>query len=348
MSYLHPMRVICTLLLLCSPAFGQANPPVTLPNIGPAPLVASDGKQAAPGRIPGDTSKEAQKRWQKLVQGSRVEDVQTTPIRSFSMGFDLRLRTIGVEHSPSKDARAIFDYLDEKSGYVRGTYLDSGRGMLRGPEGDWSLDSKTGPVKLDGREDQVSRDELDRLLAISRNFVSLARPEGVRLVELRELNPEPIGASLRTPLDRRTLEFGDGRFLRLPKNSMVQDALQLTWIEVASPDFRLYVPSGEISAGGIEPVYRALLGLASDGHVQLAQFTRDDKGPALATALFVHIKELTEVNGYRFPRVIEVHSALRERMPWQFEENPSFELHGLRSHTRLNSMLQAKHFLPGA
>lgn len=340
------MRVLCALLLLCPSALSQDNPPVSVPNIGPAPLMASDGKQAAPGRIPDGTSEEARKRWQKLVQGSNVAGVQTTPIRSFSMGFDLRLRTIGVQNSPSKEVRATFDYLDEKSGYVRGTYHDSGRSMLRGPKGDWSLDNKTGAVKLDGREDQVSRDELDRLLAISRNFVSLARPEGVRLVELRELDPRPIDASLRTPLDRRTLEFGDGRFLRLPQNSMVQSALSLTWIEVASPDFRLYVPAGQLGAGGSEPVYRALLGLASDGHVQFAQFTRDDAGPALATALFVHIKQLAEVGGYRFPRVIEVHSVLRERMPWQFEEKPSFELWGLKSHTWLNPMLQAKDFLP--
>ncbi|MGK0217002.1 MAG: hypothetical protein ACI9HE_000476 [Planctomycetota bacterium] len=345
MSYLHPMRVLCALLLLCPSALSQDNPPVSLPSMGPPPLMAADGKLAAPGRIPEGVSQEARARWAKLVQGSYVSGVQTQPIRSFSMGFDLRIRTVGVDNSPSKDVRATFDYLDEKSGYVRGTYHDSGRAMLRGPKGDWSED-KTGSLKIDGREDQASRDELDRLLAISRNFVSLARPEGVRLVDMRELNPKAIDASLRTPLDRRTLEFGGGRFLRLPENAMVQAALALTWIEVASPDFRLYVPPGELTAAGTEPVYRAILGLAADGHVQFAQFTRDDNGPSLASALFVHIKQLTEVGGYRFPRVIEVHSVVSDRLPWQFEENPSFELYGLESHTQLNPTLQAKDFLP--
>ena len=262
------------------------------------------------------------------------------------MGFDLRLRTVGVEGTPTKDVRAIFDYLDEAQGYVRGTYLDSGRSMLRGPQGDWSVDPKTGALKLDGREDQVSRDELDRLLAISRNFVSLARPEGVRLVDLRELNPKPIDAALRTPLDRRTLEFGQGRFLRLPQNAMVQQALSLQWIEVASPDFRLYVPQDTLSADGTEPVYRAILGIAGDGHVRFAQFSRDDGGPTLATALFVHIKQLTQVGGYRFPREIEVHSVVRKGLPWRFEQEPSFELYGLKSHTQLNTGLSPSDFLP--
>ena len=124
--------------LLASQDSPQQDRPVP-PVLKAPPILASDGEPAVPGRIPSDVTPKALERWKELLQSTRVQGSAPRPIQSFSMGFDIRVRKQGEAGYPTKEERATFDYQDEGGGYVRGTFAQSGRVMLRGPKGDLSL-----------------------------------------------------------------------------------------------------------------------------------------------------------------------------------------------------------------
>lgn len=345
-----PSRWLLPLIAACAaPVLAQDTPQVPkiqVPKIGPAPLKASDGKEATPGRVPSDAGPAATALWNEMLKATKASET-TQPIRSFSMGFDVRMRDIGEANFPTKDIKAIFDYLDLGKGYVRGTYSQSGRMMMRGPNGDWSVTEKGGPVALRGREDATSRAELDRLIAICRNFVALTRPSEIRLVELRALKLAKANPDVTEPLDARTLEFDRGRFLRMPNDKLDAPARKLRWLEVASPDFRLYVPPTEATSSGTEPVYRALLGLNERGQVRFAQFSQDKDGTLLpSTALFVNTIQHTEIDDYVLPLELEVHTVQHDSGVWRFEEKPSVMLYAMRHLSEINPVFPKGHFVP--
>jgi hypothetical protein len=95
----------------------------------------------------------------------------------------------------------------------------SGRTLLRGPEGSFLIDG-TEVVNLRGREGKDDRRRLEEWISIARNFLALAQPERVRLVELRELLHDEVVPFLIPSLATR--------------------ASELDWLEVRSPDFHLY------------------------------------------------------------------------------------------------------------
>ncbi|MGB0332543.1 MAG: hypothetical protein ACPGPE_12090, partial [Planctomycetota bacterium] len=108
----------------------QEGPPTLPPGLdkarrAEAPAMASDGKPAAPGRVPSDTPEGAQALWSQLAGSLSVDD--GTPAadapRAFELEFDVRSR----QASGTRNFSARFHYLDEGPGLVRGVVLDEQR-----------------------------------------------------------------------------------------------------------------------------------------------------------------------------------------------------------------------------
>ncbi|MDF1837605.1 MAG: hypothetical protein P1V35_07050 [Planctomycetota bacterium] len=327
--------------------------PQGLPTTAPGPQahkwLAVDGKEATPGRIPANTSKGALKLWNEVLSASRIQKAEgvTPPVKSFDLTFDVRIRT--APGTPSKEETVRFRFLDQSKGYLSAEFTTSKRRTDRGPSGDYLRDDKEW-VSLQGREDQESRRELDRWVAIARNFVALTQPAAVRVMELKELTvlPDPTTDS-DTPKAMR-LEFGEGRFLALPNTATYRACTDLRWLEVTSPDFRLF-DSGDAGPGRAPIAYRALLGLDKVGRIRLAQFHEDNGGAVrLQGALFVDVRSWKELeNGYVLPRDIDTYRSDSTGGHTSFEVQPAMALWLITRAARINPKrppLQAKDFGP--
>ncbi|MFT5200171.1 MAG: hypothetical protein ACI87O_002846 [Planctomycetota bacterium] len=349
--------MLATLLILVLAPFSAAASqtgapapelPQGLPTTAPGPQaekwVASDGKEATPGRIPGGTSETAILLWGEVLAASRIKKAEgpTPPVTSFDLTFDVRLRT--QPNAPSNDEKVNFLFMDQGRGYLSAEFQNSHRRTIRGDQGDHLFDGKEW-VSLQGREDQESRRELNRWVAIARNFVALTQPAAVRLIELKELTPleqalvtEPASDEIRketAPLLR--VKFGDGRFLSLPNAKLQNVAKGLRWLEVTSPDFRLF-DSGDRLPGTPASAYRAMLGLDKDGRVRLAQFHENHGGAVrLQGALFVEIKSWKELpNGYVLPKEINTFRSDATRGDTTFEALPAMGLWLFTRYARIN------------
>ena len=322
---------------------------------------ATDGQPATPGRIPEGTSQAALKLWNSMLSASHMQKAlgPTAPVTSFDLTFGAELRS--KPGTPSKDETVNFRFLDQDRGFLSAEFLRSRRKTVRGPKGDYLLDGKEW-VSMQGREDIESRRELDRWVAIARNFVALTQPAGVRLIELRELSPVAVdlGPQVEQKLDKQgiplpvkamhRIEFGAGRFLSLPTEKTLAAANGLHWLEVTSPDFRLF-DSGARGTTGAASAYRAILGLEKNGRVRIAQF-HDDNGGAvnLQGALFVEILRWQELDsGYVLPKELNTFRSDPTRAHQTFEVQPTLSLTLHRRTARINPKrpaLKASDFTP--
>ncbi|MCB9909358.1 MAG: hypothetical protein H6829_03715 [Planctomycetes bacterium] len=317
--------------------------PQGLPAPGKGPLLASDGQPALPGRIPEGTSPEAIARWNQVLRSSRVGNTAAAvePIQAFDLAFDAEVRSDVDAASNHEDVR--FQFLDAAGGCLLAQFERSGRLSLRGPKGDYLYDGKTWS-RLESREDKESRRELDRWVTIARNFVALTRPAAIRLVDLQSLTPTPPAeGSLR-------LEFGAGRYVFLPRIELMEEAKALRWLEVTSPDFRLF-DTGRDDAPGTVSVYRALLGLDAEGRIAMAQFHEDHGGAVdLRGALFARIRSWVSLpSGYTLPKQLETYRPLPDRPG--FETLPGLDLWLKARRAQINPKepgLLPKHFQPPA
>ena len=265
------------------------------------------------------------------------------PIRSFDLTFQLRLNHEGGQNNV--DAR--FAFLDEDGGYLLGKIDREQRTSMRGPEGDWQI-AKGVKVELVGRDYTQSRRELDEWLSIARNFVALTRPDGVRLVSLRV--PELTGVS--EAADVTELVFDRIERVPMPDAKLAAHARNLDWLEVKSPDFRLY--DAPVS-GAKTPVYRALLGLVRQadenhekGDVSVAILNEEKaRTVVVESSLLVVVPKWLELSdGYRVPRQLLLHRVDLSGYPIRFERKPGSDLYLVRKRARLNSNITPATFVP--
>lgn len=282
-----------------------------------APLVASDGQPVVPGRIPSDTPEAARTLWERVLAWTRIGE-SAAPVRSFDLGFDVVFRA----EDRHNQFPARYAFVDDP-GWLRCEIERSKRVQVRGPKGDWLIE-KGQPTRLVGRENRESRREMDQWVAISRNFLALTDPAKVRIVRLATGEPPPAQV--------------------LPSRA-VPLAPTFSWLEVESPDFRLYESAEE---GVADPVYRARLGVdPASGAVGLALLeARGTRGVLASGALLVEIVGWRTVGDRRLPENVLVHAVDPERVPFGFEERPSIDLWLSREDPRLNPELPATHFEP--
>ncbi|MCP3919860.1 MAG: hypothetical protein GY711_30370 [bacterium] len=317
-------------------------PPIVPPTIGaPAPvaekpLLATDGKPVAPGRIPSDAEPEAVALWNKMLAATRAGGAEAPPIRSFDLTFDVRIRREGGNNN----FETRFAFLDEADGYILGKIDRKDRTSMRGPKGDWQIEGDT-KVELDGREHEQSVRTLDEWVSIARNYIALTRPGGVRIVGLSAPKIERVAVAA----DVTELVFGNER-VPIP-DRLVERAKPLEWLEVKSPDFRLYSAAGNSSAG--TPVYRALLGLVpATGEVAMAVLNEDRAGAKVVeSSLLVDVPSwLDGGDGYRVPQHLRLHQVVLSGYPLSFEPKAGTELYLHKGRVRLNPRLSARVFEP--
>jgi hypothetical protein len=291
------MHALTLLLLLCAAPQDPVPPPVEPPRTsGARPEPAPEPSKLVPGALPAKASHEARALWRRVVDATRAAGESPPPVSAFDLAFDLRTRREG-----RNDARLRFRYLER--GFVRAT-LESGREHLRGPQGDFLIDGEQKLALADTRENEEDRRQIEEELAIARNFVALTDPGRLRVASLARLDAPPTG---------------------MPPE-LAQQAAALEWLEVSSPDFRLF--KGE--PGGATPLYLARLGVErASGRLALAQIGRDLRRPRPdERALLVDLRAPKRLDGWMIPHEIYVRTFDEEL--GRFEERPALEL-GLRS-----------------
>jgi hypothetical protein len=282
----------------------------------PAPLLRADGSEARPGELPPSASPEARAAWEGLARGF----TEAEPMRSFSLRFYLRQRPL--DRPQSNDLRLEFSFL--APGLVRAR-LESGRTLLRGPEGDYLLETNAEPLRLVGREGAEDRKQLDQMAAIAANFVGLTDPRTLRLAELT------VGA---VPAEGVHPRFR-------------AELAKLSWLRAVSPDFYLG-PEAPRPADAPPPVYRADLGVdAETGAVRFAVIHELFEGrPLRSGAMFVRMADHAERDGLSVPHTIEIHEVEPESEPWRFAASPTTQLWLQKDRGRLRARLLPEDFTP--
>jgi hypothetical protein len=320
-----------TALALALLLLQDAPPPLPPPPDAPkaeAPLVDVDGDPLAPGKLPRSTAPEARKAWERLVAASLASAAGAEPVRGFDLSLDLRLRVRENQTNDLPEARYA---------YVAPGYLiaDTGRGRthLRGPQGDWLVDSKadTGRtlVRLDvGRENAEDRRQIAEALDVARLFVGLVDPRNVRV---QKLAPAAVPEAL------------------LPAQ-LLETARKLAWLELQTPDVR---PGTDNKVGA-----RILLGLAADSGLPALALADDARAPQRLnpTASCVDLQQWKPMDGYSVPRKILVHlprvveaqgaGGATSRVAEGWRDEPAMDLF-VRNGT-LRPQLKPESFLPPA
>jgi len=279
-------------------------------------VYAADGNEAEPGRIPNGTTKRAAELWTRALAATSAG----RPLTAFDLDFQVLIR----RDDGTNDFDARYVYWDTPQGdYLRCEIGRTKRVQLRGPQGDFLIETKDGTinrVSLAGRENAESRRELDEWIAIARNFVALTQPDTVRLVRLQE---RPIDAQSKQA--GNALQFTTGAALPLPTAALAKRARELDWIEVHSPDFRLYQ---SVTTGKQQPIYRALFGLDREtGAIELTALNEDDDGTiVLESAILVQIPNWKKLNGFGVPEQLMIYEVDPRQSPWGFKQRAVIDL----------------------
>ncbi len=243
-----------------------------------APVLDADGEPVVPGKLPKSTTPEARAAWERLVAAGSPAGESRTPVAGFDLSLDLRLK---IEENRSND------FPEARYAYLAPNYLlfDTGKGrtQLRGPKGDWLLDSKAGEgrahVKLDvGRENAQDRRQIEDGLDVARLFVSVVDARSVRVIRFEA---RAVPEALLPP-------------------SRVEDAKKLTWFELQTPDVR---PGAQNQAGA-----RILLGMSPDTGLPAMAIADDARAPQRVnpTTTTVDLNEWKPLDGWMLPRKILV------------------------------------------
>jgi len=288
--------MITPLLLLA--ALVQDPAPVEAPPAPPASAASAGAQRAAlvPGALPANCDPAAAAAWQALCAavGATADHPR---VRAFELEFEGRARREGASNDFDIES---FQYLEP--GWVRMT-LKSGRVRLRGPAGDYLLDTKRKTtVPLRGKDLANDIRELDDTVRIARSFVALTDPANVRLAALAGGMPPPS----------------------LPEKFRERGAA-LAWLDLTSPDFHARAPGID---GAPEPLYRVRIGCDPATHVPaLAVIHEAVEGRMrLETAMLFEFSGYAVLDGYQVPWKVRTFAPDPERSPWVFEERPSLEL----------------------
>lgn len=257
------------------------------------PLLAVDGAPVEPGRIPAEVSEEARELWRAIHQATVVGDDAPARVSSFSLTFDVVSR-----HDNGKNDLTIDVLFQDRPrmDWMRTLLHRSGRVQLRGPGGDFLLENEQ-ISSLAGRENEQSRRDMDRWIAVANHFLTLVNAGKVRLVDLELVD---------SPVDRLPASVG----------SQIEG---LRWLEVTSPDFHLY----PVPAESGEPVMRATLGVREDGRVMMTLIEDTDDRNAGWSRLVTH-ERWAEVSGRRMPKTMYVYRI--DPLRGAFYERPVMEL----------------------
>ena len=330
---MSPLWILPALLAAASARQDPPQPPALPGESAPPAMIASDGEPAAPGRVPDGTSDEALGRWRRVLEAVGGGSLAGRPRVG---SFDLALDVTHYHPSGSNDTQAGIRYLETAGGpYLRSFLERRDLVLLRGPSGDFLIDGEE-PTALVGRDFAEDLRQLDEYTAICRNFLSLTRPDQVRLVRL-----EALGATARA--GRQIVLEGERKsLLQLPDEQATEEALALEWLLVESPDFRLV--AGE-DAGG---AHRAVLGLdPGTGEVRFALLAEPGSGPLVdRTSLLVSVHPYRDIDGgWRVPRALEVRQVPADVLRPAFPARERLEL-WLKRESRLNPELTLRDFLP--
>ncbi|HIF42336.1 MAG TPA: hypothetical protein EYQ74_14735 [Planctomycetes bacterium] len=333
---MNPAYAHSTLLLLALfAARGQAQDEESQ---DPPALVAVDGKPIAPGRIPDGTRPEAQALWHKFTSGDRKP-----AIKSFDLSFEAQIRQPGKFN----EIQATIRFLQ----HPRGPFLDASfaredRRSVRGPRGDFLVEEGDAQpmVGLDFEEDRRS---LDRWCALSSHFITLSQPERIRLISLeqRDLHaeqPEPLSAN------QHEVRFEGTDPLVLPSAQLAQQARGLKWLDIQSPDFRLYETRLARAKGNVQ---RALLGLdPATSEVRMAMLSEAVSGAiVLESALLILVPRYQDLGDTaRVPAQLEVREVDPRTSPWTFQTRSGTTIY-LKRDGRLNPPdVSPATFIPGS
>ncbi len=231
-------------------------------NDGETPL-ASDGKPAAPGRVPGGTEVAAQELWNGLRQsltiaGANPKQPQGNKPRSFVLEFSMRQRDDkqGTIESPIR-----LSYLELGPGLVSGSVLDR-KGKVKSTQmrglsptdtvnywfRKYSGEGVTnGWIPRDSFEDRDEQDTVDSWAHLAYDIARLSEPDSMRLVEIKRRTVDKA-----SDFTRGWLKFEGDPGIQLPPNdvegvvdgraqSLSDLCSKLEWVQVATPDFRLIV-----------------------------------------------------------------------------------------------------------
>jgi hypothetical protein len=301
-------------------------------------LVAIDGQPIAPGRIPTGTRPEAVALWNKFTS-----DERTPPIHSFDLTFEAEIRQPGKFN----EIQATIRFLQ----HPRGPFLDASfaredRRSVRGPRGDFLVEGGEAQpmVGLDFEEDLRS---LDRWCALSSHFITLSQPERIRLISLerRELSAEQPKQG--PAANQHEVRFEGTDPLVLPSAQLAQQARGLEWLDLQSPDFRLYETRLARAKGNVQ---RALLGLdPKTGEVRMAMLSEAVRGAiVLESALLILVERYQNLGETaRVPAQLEVREVNPNTSPWTFEARSGTTIY-LKRDGRLNPPdLSPAAFIPG-
>lgn len=280
-----------TALLSGSPSTAQDGaPPPPPPTAPPAPAAPAwldvDGAALEPGKLPSSTREEARKAFELLRAAPRAKLVEPFPLVGFDLRVDLRYRGAEGARNDLPDARWQWlapDCLRLSTGRKRE--------LLRGPEGDWLVDTSRTPTELVelgvAREHKEDRRALDEGLALARTVASL--------FDLRALRLRRVEASV-APV--------------VPNDALAARAGELAWLLVETPDLALPPAPDRRPSGMVRALlgYDRVLGLVEQA--QLSELRLGEAGgePAVGPpALHVALRDHRLVDGLLVPHHFALH-----------------------------------------
>lgn len=261
-----------------------------------------DPQQAAqaellPGVLPADVSATAKASWEALCAALGAPP-GAERVQAFDLSFDARVWQEGGEGEKSfRNGQLRF----LAPGFVDSA-LESGRRRMRGPRGDWVVDSKGGAVRLQGVEMAQDRRELDQVVHIARTFANLVNARSLRLRKLEPVATPPF---------------------RLPA-AVAERATAASWLSIVSPDFTIARQDGSAGQGEV----RVWLALDATTHLPLLAVVAEESsaGPAPLSALLVEMWNWAPLDGLRAPKNVRTYPPLHESPSWAFQERQNLQL----------------------
>lgn len=254
-----------------------------------------------PGALPVGTSPEAAHLFDVLTRTTLKPGTERAPLTGFDIAFEIITRGTGVERNQAK-VRVRY----EEPASVRFS-LDGDKEMGYGPRGYWQR-FEDGAKYLEGREYAPDRKRIAGVRSTAKNFLALADPARLRLVSVRALPGAP--GHVPPGFEKR--------------------ASELTWLELASPDFDLAAGgAADTSAASAPRLFRATLGLdPKSGRVLEALIAElDENTPLVETSTWVSLKDPMDIGDSLLPSTVEVRYADLTAKPWSFSKKPSEELY---------------------
>ena len=256
--------------------------------LSPSPSAQEDAPSAqelldrAEEKKPLVATPEARALWDRLLAASRGTNAE--PIAAFRLRAEASLR----EGAQRNDLDIEYAYLAPQ--FIR-FKLSSKRETGRfGPaQRDYWLRDGNEVVFLAGREYTEDRRQVDRMLAVARNFTALSSPETIELTRLEVLQEAP------RDLPRRMRATTKGH----------------AWLRVESPSLALFEedaqPPRPMDLLVQEPKpYRADFGIAPSGrpsHVVI----RPPAGETRVAPLLIQLQDFETRAGYQVPQALLVH-----------------------------------------